>query len=213
MLTFVFSSGVHAAPFQNGSFEDGSSIDTYATIWPDGGYITNWILGGAVNYIGSYWQAKDGKRSLQLNANDPTYISQYFDTVPGALYYVSFAMSGNPDNQNAQGNPSLKEMTVEVTGSAPRLYSFDVSEMLNTHDDMKWVDHNFQFTAVSDSTTLTFTSTTPGAWGPVIDNVVINSNLPTSKEVCMDGNWQTLNIFRSQGDCISYVATGGRNLP
>ena len=36
---------------------------------------------------------------------------------------------------------------------------------------------------------------------------------PTSKDQCMKGGWQTFNnpAFKNQGDCVSYVATHGKN--
>jgi hypothetical protein len=36
---------------------------------------------------------------------------------------------------------------------------------------------------------------------------------PTSKDQCKDGGWQTFNnpSFKNQGDCVSYVATQGKN--
>ena len=37
--------------------------------------------------------------------------------------------------------------------------------------------------------------------------------LPTTKAQCMNGGWQTFGVFRNQGDCVSFVATGGRNPP
>jgi hypothetical protein len=35
--------------------------------------------------------------------------------------------------------------------------------------------------------------------------------LPTSPGQCKNGGWQTYGIFMNQGDCISFVVTGGRN--
>ena len=35
--------------------------------------------------------------------------------------------------------------------------------------------------------------------------------LPTDKDQCKDGGWQTFGIFKNQGDCVSFVATGGKN--
>jgi hypothetical protein len=29
----------------------------------------------------------------------------------------------------------------------------------------------------------------------------------------MNGGWQTYGIFKKQGDCVSFVATGGKNPP
>jgi hypothetical protein len=35
--------------------------------------------------------------------------------------------------------------------------------------------------------------------------------LPTSKDQCKDGGWRTFEVFRNQGDCVSFVATRGKN--
>ena len=37
--------------------------------------------------------------------------------------------------------------------------------------------------------------------------------LPTSKDDCKDGGWQVYGVFKTQGDCVSFVATGGKNPP
>jgi hypothetical protein len=37
--------------------------------------------------------------------------------------------------------------------------------------------------------------------------------LPTSKEQCKNGGWRTYGVFKNQGDCISFVATNGKNPP
>jgi hypothetical protein len=36
---------------------------------------------------------------------------------------------------------------------------------------------------------------------------------PTSKDQCKQGGWQTYGVFKNQGDCVSFVASGGRNPP
>jgi len=39
-------------------------------------------------------------------------------------------------------------------------------------------------------------------------------NLPTSTDECKKGGWQNFGgLFKNQGDCVSYVATGGKNPP
>jgi hypothetical protein len=38
-------------------------------------------------------------------------------------------------------------------------------------------------------------------------------SFPTSKDQCKNGGWQTYGVFKNQGDCVSYVATGGKNPP
>jgi hypothetical protein len=37
--------------------------------------------------------------------------------------------------------------------------------------------------------------------------------LPTSAEQCKKGGWQQYGVFKNQGDCVSFVATHGRNGP
>jgi hypothetical protein len=37
--------------------------------------------------------------------------------------------------------------------------------------------------------------------------------LPVSKDQCKNGGWRVYGIFKNQGDCVSFVATGGRNQP
>jgi hypothetical protein len=46
------------------------------------------------------------------------------------------------------------------------------------------------------------------------DLVVIDTPaLPTSKHQCENGGWRTFGVFKNQGDCVSFVATGGKNPP
>jgi hypothetical protein len=37
--------------------------------------------------------------------------------------------------------------------------------------------------------------------------------LPTSKEQCKNDGWRSFPGFKNQGDCMSFVATGGKNPP
>lgn len=39
------------------------------------------------------------------------------------------------------------------------------------------------------------------------------SNLPTDKEQCKKSGWETYGVFKNQGDCVSFVATQGKNQP
>ena len=46
------------------------------------------------------------------------------------------------------------------------------------------------------------------------DLVVVDGRaLPTSKDECKKGGWQSFGVFKNQGDCVSFVATGGKNSP
>jgi hypothetical protein len=37
--------------------------------------------------------------------------------------------------------------------------------------------------------------------------------LPTSRGQCKTGGWQTYGVFKNQGECMSFVATAGKNQP
>jgi hypothetical protein len=37
--------------------------------------------------------------------------------------------------------------------------------------------------------------------------------LPTNRDQCRNGRWRTYGVFKNQGDCVSFVATGGKNPP
>jgi hypothetical protein len=41
----------------------------------------------------------------------------------------------------------------------------------------------------------------------------VPGTMPTSKDQCKKGGWQTFGVFKNQGDCVSWVATGGKNPP
>jgi hypothetical protein len=38
-------------------------------------------------------------------------------------------------------------------------------------------------------------------------------SLPTTKDQCKNGGWKAYGVFRTQGDCVSFVATKGKNPP
>jgi choice-of-anchor C domain-containing protein len=161
-----------AAPFTNGSFELGS-------VNPGGGWITlnsgspaitGWeIFDGTIDYIGAYWQAADGSRSLDLNGNDgPAGIRQTFDTIGGGTYQVSFALAGNPD-----GAPVTKSVQV-TSGGVSQLFAFTIAGA--SRADMGWAYHSLLFTAAGSSTTLSFLSDTAGAYyGPALDDVSVTA--------------------------------------
>jgi hypothetical protein len=50
----------------------------------------------------------------------------------------------------------------------------------------------------------------PGAGGT---QQLLVTCLPSSKDECKNGAWRSYDVFKNQGDCISFVATGGKNQP
>jgi len=168
----------------NGSFEDGVSIPAgFVTVaGGDTTSITGWeVLGGgtAIDYIGSFWLASDGVRSLDLDGSPgPGGIQQTFGTEVGKAYKVDFDMAGNSARA-----PYVKWMQVAALGAGPaplntKVFSFDSTA--STVNAMGWAPMEFAFIANSASTTLRFSSMTPAAatdWekycGPALDNVVV----------------------------------------
>jgi hypothetical protein len=53
----------------------------------------------------------------------------------------------------------------------------------------------------------------PTFWDFFIDDVRFAEATPTSKDQCKNGGWQTYGVFKNQGDCVSFVTTGGKNPP
>jgi hypothetical protein len=43
--------------------------------------------------------------------------------------------------------------------------------------------------------------------------IVDSPSVPTTKEQCKNGGWRNFPGFKSQGDCVSFVATKGKNPP
>lgn len=157
----------------NGSFEQG--IDTgpeFVTLWAgeDDWSITGWtVSAGSVDYIGGYWQAAHGSRSLDLNGLSMGTIFQEFPTIPGVRYVVRFALAGNPDSQP-------RRTLMRVWADDPDVTYADFLYRVNgqTRTDMGWVYRAWAFTAASTSTTLGFTSLDQsGFYGPALDDVSV----------------------------------------
>jgi choice-of-anchor C domain-containing protein len=211
-----------AASFGNGGFETGPA--TTSTLTAGSPAIDNWTVTGTdidyVKYDGYIWQAQAGSASIDLNGFAGSGgLTQTFDTIVDQSYMVEFYMSGNPGTQaEFGGNASIsdKQMIVSATGGASAIYNFDTAAKENTFADMKWELKAYTFKATSPTTTLAFASLIAGSFGPAIDSVKITEVIPTGTECKKDG-WRTMrdsagNAFRNQGDCVSFYATGEKNL-
>jgi hypothetical protein len=64
---------------------------------------------------------------------------------------------------------------------------------------------------VPTSTTTTLAPTTTTTLAPTTTTTLIAGL--TSKDQCKNGGWATFRVFKNQGDCVSFVATGGGNPP
>jgi choice-of-anchor C domain-containing protein len=156
----------------NGSFED-SSIDpgSFTTLSAGSTAITGWtISSGSVDYIGTYWTAQNGSRSLDLDGGAPGGIqaSQAIATTVGQQYLVSFWLAANPD-----GGPNPKTVDVSFGSSGPESFAFTPTG--TTKDNMGWQLFSFTYTATDALSDLSFLSTTDGAYGPALDNVSVDA--------------------------------------
>jgi choice-of-anchor C domain-containing protein len=136
----------------------------FVTLYSGDTSITGWTVGGnSIDYIGGYWQASDGARSLDMSGFNAGSVSQTLTTTPGTTYQVLFDLAGNPD-----GGPTVKTLEVSAAGSVQD-YTFDTTG--HTRSSMGWVTDSFLFTATGATTTLTFTSLDATPYGPALDNV------------------------------------------
>ena len=171
----VPGSAVAAVPLPNGSFEQGVfTAAPFDELHAGSTALTGWAIeGGSVDAIGSYWSASDGSRSLDLNGSEAGAISQPLATLTGATYVVRFDLSGNP-----AAGPDVKTLTVGSTGASVEPLSFDTRAAGATLTDMKWSLREYVFIATGSTTVLTFSSTTPGPFGPALDDVRVTEILP-----------------------------------
>lgn len=128
-----------------------------------------------IDLIGKgFWQAADGVQSVDLSGSSSSGpaleggVARVVDTdtlpLPLFTYVGTFCLAGNP-----QGGPSVKTGQVLVNGSPVRDISFDTTGKSTT--SMGYRLETFSFTAAGPHALVEFRSTTPTAYGPVIDKV------------------------------------------
>lgn len=162
--SLALTSGSYANEISNGSFENGTNPGTITNLPNGSTAITNWVVSrGNVDYVGNIWLAEDGSRSVGLNGTAAGGVSQTFNTYAGALYGVSFCLSGDPFTSEP-----MKHLRVTAAGASVD-YTYDAS--VAWFWDMHWELATWSFTANSNSTTLEFYSLDAGDYGPAIDSV------------------------------------------
>jgi choice-of-anchor C domain-containing protein len=165
----ILPAAANAQAFQNGSFENGPNPGGFITLAAGSTAVNGWTVGGAsIDYIGTYWQAGDGARSIDLSGGAAGGVAQTFDTVIGQHYQVSFMLAGNPD-----GAPIVKTVGVSATGNAAGNFTLDTTG--NSHAAMGWTQYTYDFLATSASTTLNFASLDNTPYGPALDGVSVSA--------------------------------------
>jgi choice-of-anchor C domain-containing protein len=194
----VPSTGAHAVTITNGSFESGlASIGNFTTVNAvDSSSITGWtVSAGSVDYIGTYWTASNGSRSLDLDGLSAGTITQTLTGLTvGQQYQIFFDIAGNPDS-----GPTTKTLDVMASVNT-QSYSFTIVPGTTTHANMGWITESFLFTANAVTADLSFISTTttggesghPAAYGPALDNVriveaALATPLPSSLSLMLIG--------------------------
>jgi choice-of-anchor C domain-containing protein len=155
---------------QNGSFEDGQFTGApFDTLNTGNTSITGWSIVGSVDWIGDYWQPKNGQRSLDMNGFGlGGTISQLITGLTANQQYtISFWISGNPDN-----GPDLKTLVL-TTSVDSQNYSYNTGTNGTTRANMNWIPAYFTFTADGDNALLKFSSSMAGSYGMALDYVSI----------------------------------------
>lgn len=211
MAALTLPGSTLAASVNNGSLEGSAPIGSYLTLPTDSTAIEGWtVSAGAVDWIGTFWSSFHGTKSVDMNAVAPGALSQQLTTAVNNTYVVGFSLAGNPTCA-----PATKTLAVSATGGTTSPYSFSIAG--KTQAAMGWTSQSYSFTATSVSTALTFTSTTPGTCGPALDLVTLTETVATTAADCKKNGWRSMvdsagSKFKNQGDCVSFYATGGRNL-
>lgn len=163
----------------NGSFEVGPKPGSFIQLNAGSTVIDGWtVLPHSVDYIGTYWAAQDGSRSIDLAGGNLGGIKQTINTVAGSTYTLSFWMPGNP-----AGKAVAKDLDVFISGIAnPFNYTFDLN---NTFTDMMWQEKVINFVANSNETTIAFKANQYGVYGPALDNVSVISATPVPEPASM----------------------------
>ncbi|MDO6543010.1 DUF642 domain-containing protein [Photobacterium sanguinicancri] len=166
-LLALFSITSQANLITNGGFEDIDVPNNSWRFYSQGTPNLAW-QGSNVEIWDSLFgfEASEGEQYAELNAhpNQGIFsINQTFNTVTGGIYNLSFDYSARRNNRNEQ---------FEVSAG-------DFTQILSSNVRFNWNDFATEFTALNNSTTLTFTSLNRGTLGNLLDNVVVTtSRLP-----------------------------------
>jgi hypothetical protein len=128
------------------------------------------VASGDFDLIGNYWQASSGQQSVDLNGFAQGSIYQDFTFPTMGTWSIKFNMSANPDTAG------LKSLRVDfgLTGGAmSSLGTFSLNSTGRTYANMLWTEFNTASVNISapGSYRVQFSSLTPGASGPALDNV------------------------------------------
>jgi len=154
----------------NGSFEQGPtipSLNPIMTVAPGNDALAGWtVTSGAIEIVtDNYWVPLSGHRSIVLSSSGPGSIAQDIATAPGAVYRLTFWLSGEPFS-----SPTIKHLRL-TAGATTQDQTFDITPAW--HWDMAWSQRTFDFTATGTTTTLGLASLDATQWGPALDSMSV----------------------------------------
>ncbi|AVT38499.1 DUF642 domain-containing protein [Plantactinospora sp. BB1] len=170
LLAVLIPSPASAAVVFADGFENPVIFNDFTT-FAAGEQLGPWTVASGTVDLTRDWQHAEGNQSLDLNGSGPGAVARTLPTTLLTTYRVRYALAGNPDN-----GPVVTSGTVTANGQTIGNLTFDTTG--RNPSDLGYVYRTVYFTNVlSGSTTLRFTSTTPSAYGPVIDAVRVESCL------------------------------------
>jgi choice-of-anchor C domain-containing protein len=191
----------NAATVVNGSFEDGTNPGSFTTVGAGSSAITGWdVLAGSVDYIGSYWQASDGVRSVDLSGNAIGTLGQTVTGLTaGQSYSVTFDVSRNPD-----GGVTPRTGVFTAGGQA---FNFSYSDASSTLENMKWETVSYSFLATGTSALISFSSDGSGGccFGPALDNVSIAAVPEPASWAMMIGGFALLGAALRRRTTVAFA--------
>ena len=179
VVTAFAAAAASANLITNGSFESGVNPGSFTTLFaPNSTSITGWkVTEGSIDYIGTYWTASNGARSIDLAGNGKGAITDPFFTYLDIPYLLEFDLAGNPDGGVLVPRVKIVEVTVKPVGSTapPPVYTFTFDTTGKTKTNMGWAKQSLLFNGLGANTEITFASgmgTSP--YGPALDNVRVD---------------------------------------
>jgi hypothetical protein len=108
-------------------------------------------------------------------------------------------------------NSSTSKACTTATGFLTATFTVHVEGPIDGVGVGPWENATGTFTRDG---TLTFNQVVPGTDGGTFSlSYGVPDPLPTSADQCKNGGWKTYGVFKNQGDCVSYLATKGKNGP
>ena len=139
--------------------------------------------------------------------------------------------AGCPDNASAitiTFATPVTDFSVQVLNGFQEAVSYTVTSNLGGSvtktlaDNLRSGADTFSLPDVGITSVTISPTVSTDFWNFFIDNVSFTPvapppppppALPSTAAECKDGGWDAFGVFKNQGDCVSYVATGGKNPP